>query len=142
VGDHPQLGREALDVVGLPLEVGLGDQQGERGVLGAGLLDALVHLVDHAFPQRESGRPDHLLALGRAVLGQLGFGDDVLIPAREVLALRCEYFGHAQRFYGHPRRGLHAVLPRPSGRPGSSSGRSGGGAEPVLRRNLEKGLIE
>src|SRR5690606_36641300 len=92
----------------------------EGGVHGAGLLDARVELVDHALPQRVPGRPDHLRALRRAVLGQLGLGDDVLIPAREVLALRCEYFGHVQGFYGQPWEGLHAVLARPwpNGRPG------------------------
>ncbi len=34
-GDHRQLGAEALDVLGLPLEVRLGDEQREVGVLGA-----------------------------------------------------------------------------------------------------------
>nr|BFF23920.1 hypothetical protein GCM10025732_18850 [Glycomyces mayteni] len=83
VRDHPQLGREALDVVGLAGEVGLGDEQGERGVLRAGLLDAGVHLGRHALPQGEAGRTDHLRAARRPVLCQLGLGDDVLVPARK-----------------------------------------------------------
>ena len=35
VGDHGQLGGEALDVLGLALQEGLGDEEREVGVLGA-----------------------------------------------------------------------------------------------------------
>ena len=50
MGDDGQLGAEALDVLGLALEVRLRDEQREVGVLGAGRLDAGVDLGLHALP--------------------------------------------------------------------------------------------
>ena len=53
-GDDGQLGAEALDVLGLALEVALGDEQREVGVLGAGGLDAGVDLGLHPLPDARS----------------------------------------------------------------------------------------
>ena len=88
VGDHRQLGREPLDVLGLELEEGLGDEEREVGVLGAGLLDAPVELGLHELPDPVAPRADDHGAAGRAVVGHLGAGDHFLVPAREVLRPR------------------------------------------------------
>src|SRR5204863_4120079 len=87
-----------LDVLGLAVEVALRDEQREVSVLRAGRPDAGVHLLLDAFPQRPPVRPDHHRAAHRTVVGQLGLGDDVLVPAREVLALWGEHWGtsHAE----------------------------------------------
>ena len=54
VGDDGELGAEALDVLGLALQVALGDEQREVRVRGAGRLDAGVHLGLHALPDARS----------------------------------------------------------------------------------------
>ena len=84
-GDHRQLGAEALDVLGLPLEVGLGDEEREVGVLGAARLDAGVDLGLHPLPDGVAVGPDDHRAPDGTVLGQLGLLEDVLVPAREVV---------------------------------------------------------
>ena len=81
VGDDGELGAEALDVLGLPVQERLGDEQREVGVLGAGGLDAGVDLGLHPLPDGVAVGPDHHRAPHRAVLGQLGLGDHVLVPA-------------------------------------------------------------
>ena len=92
--DDGQLRTEALDVLGLTLEVLERDEEREVGVLGPARLDAGVHLGDHPLPDGVAVRADHHRPAHRAVLGHLGLGHDVLIPAREVLRLRCEHAGH------------------------------------------------
>ena len=95
VGDHGQLGAEALDVLGLLAQVGLGDEEGEVGVLGAGGLDPPVQLGLHALPDGVAVGPDDHRAPDGAVVGQLGLGHHVLVPLGEVLGLRRQYrFGH------------------------------------------------
>ncbi len=95
-GDHGQLGTEALDVIGLALQVALGDEQREVGVLGADVLDAAIDVGLHALPDGVAVRADDHGAPHRAVVGQLGLGLDVLVPAGEVLRLGGEYgwLGH------------------------------------------------
>ena len=58
VGDDGQLGAEALDVLGLPGQVALGDEEREVDVLGARRLDAAVDLGLHPLPQRAGVGPD------------------------------------------------------------------------------------
>jgi len=99
VSDHRQLGAEALDVLGLAPQVRLRDEQREVGVLRASGLDPVVHLALHPLPQRVPGRPDHHGAADRPVVGQLRLGDDVLVPAGEVLGL-----GRENGSLGHERR--------------------------------------
>ena len=94
VGDDCQLGAEALDVLGLALEVALGDEQREVGVEGTARLDALVDLGLHPLPDRVAVRPDDHRPADRAVVGQLGFRQHVLVPAGEVVGLRREDLGH------------------------------------------------
>ncbi len=91
VGDHRQLGAEALDVLGLTLEQGHRDEHREVDVVVPGGLDALVQLGLHPLPDAEAPRLDDHRAAHQAVLGHAGLGDDLLVPAREVLGLRGEH---------------------------------------------------
>ena len=88
VGDDGQLGREALDVLGLELEEGLRDEQREVRVLGAGLFDAAIELGLHQLPDAVAPGSDDHGASGGAVVRHLGAGDDLLVPTREVLFAR------------------------------------------------------
>ena len=54
---------------------------------------------------RVPGRADHHGAADRAVVGQLGLGDHILVPAGEVLRLRGEHGCHEDRCYGEPGDG-------------------------------------
>ena len=95
VGDHGQLRGEALDVLLLLLQEARRDEERERDVPGARLLDPPVHVGLHELPDRVAPRPDDHGSPHRAVLGQLGARDDLLIPGGEVLRLRGEYgLGH------------------------------------------------
>jgi hypothetical protein len=95
VGDHGQLGAEALDVLGLPAQVRLGDEQREVGVLGAGILDPAVELRLHALPDGVAVGPDHHGAPDGTVVGHLRLVHHVLVPLGKVLGLRRQYrFGH------------------------------------------------
>ena len=58
----------------------------------------------HPLPERVPVRPDDHGAAHRAVVGQLGLGDHVLVPAGEVLRLRGEHSRHAVRGYGPSSR--------------------------------------
>ena len=78
---------------------------GNDGVLGARRLDAQVLLGHHPLPDGVAVGPDDHRAPHRTVLGQLGLGDDVLVPAREVVGLRGE---HAFR---HRRQTLATFAP-------------------------------
>ena len=49
-GDDCEFGTETFDVLGFALEVALGDEQREVGVLGTGALDATIDLGLHLFP--------------------------------------------------------------------------------------------
>ena len=107
-GDHRELGAEALDVLGLALEVGLRDEEREVGVLGAAGLDALVDLGLHPLPDRVAVGPDHHRAADGAVLGQLRLLQDVLVPAREVVGA-----GGQHRLFGHVRQGTQGRRSQP-----------------------------
>ncbi len=87
VGDHRELGCEALDVLGFLGQVGLRDEHREVGVLRACLLDAGVHLLLHPLPQAVAIRSDDHGAAHRTVVGQFGLVDEVLVPTREVVRL-------------------------------------------------------
>ena len=86
-GDDGQLGAEPLDVLGLALEVRLGDEEREVGVLGAARLDAGVDLGLHPLPEPVAVRADHHGSADRTVLGELRLVQDVLVPAGEVFSL-------------------------------------------------------
>ena len=86
-GDPGDLRVEALDVIGLPVEQGLGHEQREVDVVVPGGLDVAVELVAHRLPDGEAVGPDDHAAAHRRVAGQLCLQDDVVVPAGEVLRL-------------------------------------------------------
>src|SRR5690606_26749529 len=91
VRDHGQLGGEALDVLLLLLQEAHGDEQRERDVLRARRLDPAVHVRLHELPDGVPPRSDDHGSPRRAVVGQFGARNDVLVPGGEVLRLRGEY---------------------------------------------------
>ena len=100
VRDDRELRAEPLDVLGLPPQVALGDQQREIGVHHAGRLDPVVELALQVLPDRVRPRPDHHRAAHRPALRELRLRDDVLVPAREVHLLRCQHgLRHGGRCY-------------------------------------------
>ena len=86
-GDDRELGAEPLHVLGLALEVRLGDEEREVRVLHAARLDAGVDLGLHALPQPVAVGPDHHGPADGPVLGELRLVQDVLVPAGEVVRL-------------------------------------------------------
>jgi hypothetical protein len=86
VGHHSHLLGEALDVLCLLLEVAQGDEEGEIGVLGAGLLDPVVERALHQLPHAEAPGADHHRPADVVELRHLGVADHALEPLREVLA--------------------------------------------------------
>ena len=88
VGDREQLGREALDVLGLALHVALRDEQREVGVLVPGVLDPRVQVGLQQLPHPVPVGPDHHAAPDRPPVDQVGAEDHVVVPGRKVLALR------------------------------------------------------
>ena len=86
-GDDRELRAEPLDVLGLALEVRLGDEEREVRVLGAARLDAGVDLGLHPLPEPVAVRADDHRAADGTVLGQLRLVQDVLVPAGEVVGL-------------------------------------------------------
>ena len=124
VGHHGQLGAEPLHVGRLEPEERFGDEQREVGALGAGLLDAPVHLVDQQLPDAEAPRADDHGAADRPVLGHLGAGHHLLVPTGEVLGSGGErplVVRHAEgypwpgRLPGVGRVGRPVSPPRPAG---------------------------
>ena len=93
VRNDGQLGAEALDVLGLAVEIALGDEQGEVRVRGPRGLDPGVDFGLHALPDGIAVRPDDDGATHRAALGELRFGQHVLVPLREVGCLGGQYVG-------------------------------------------------
>ena len=83
VGDHRDLRREALDVIGLLLEQAHRDQQREVEVLVPGRLEPVVERALQQLPDGVAVRPDDHRAPCRAVLGQLGALHDLDVPGRE-----------------------------------------------------------
>ena len=88
VRDDRALGREALNVLSLLLEIRRGDQQREIGIDVSRLFKSLVELGLDDLPHGiAGGTDDHAAAHGR-VIGQLGHLDDVEIPLRIILRTR------------------------------------------------------
>ena len=88
LGDPGDLGREALDVIGLLEQQALGDQHGHGHVLVASRLEAGVQLLLDQLPDAVAvGLDRHAAAHGR-VVHQVCLQHDVGIPLREVLAAR------------------------------------------------------
>ena len=94
VGHHGALLGETLDMLGLAAEEALGDEEGEIGVLVAGLFEHLVELVLHLLPDGIAiGFDDHASADG-ALLGEVGTHDEFVIPFGVVLATFWKIFCH------------------------------------------------
>lgn len=127
VGDDRELRREALDVLGLALEVALRDEQREVRVLRARRLDPGVHLGLHPFPDGVAGRADDHGPPDRAVVGQLRLGDQVLVPAGKVLRTGSEHACHDRRSYAS------AEGAAPSGAMSPTSGETAGAAGRRIR---------
>ena len=85
VGHHRALLGEALDVLGLPLQVAQRDEQREVGVGVAGVLEHAVEDALHVLPQRVAPRLDHHAAAHRRQLRQVGGAHHLLIPLGVVL---------------------------------------------------------
>jgi hypothetical protein len=94
VGDDGQLRVEALDVLGLLLQVALGDEQREVGVLVAQVLEHLVQDALHVLPDGIAIGTDDHAALHVRVVGELRLLDQVHIPLGKALLARCQLLGH------------------------------------------------
>jgi len=93
VGHDRQLRRESLDVLRLPMDEALRDEEREVGILVPGGLDHPVQGGDDLLPDGVPVRADdHTAAHGR-VIGEFGDLDDVLVPAREILRAGSDAFG-------------------------------------------------
>ena len=76
---------EAVDMLGLLLEIGERDEEREIAIFVAGRLDLRVQQLLHPFPDAiPPGTNDHAAAHA-AFLRHVGFGDDGLIPGGEIL---------------------------------------------------------
>ncbi len=72
------------------------NEEWEIGVLDAGVLDRGVHHRLDTFPDAIAPRLDHHAAAHARFLGEVGFGNDILIPGREV-----GLTGYAERMLDH-----------------------------------------
>jgi hypothetical protein len=86
VRDHRHLLGEALDVLGLLLEVAQRDEEREVGVDGARLLDRAIEGALHQLPDPVAPGPDHHRSADVVELRDLGVADHSLEPLREVLS--------------------------------------------------------
>ncbi len=86
VRDHRHLLGEALDVLGLLLEVAQRYEEREVGVLRARLLDPVVERALHELPDPEAPGPDDHRAADVVELRDLSVADHALEPLREVLS--------------------------------------------------------
>ena len=85
MGDDRHLLGEAFDVIGFLLEIAQGDEEREIAILMAGRLDAIVEQALDALPDAISPWPDDHAAAHAALLGEIGLGDDGLVPGGEIL---------------------------------------------------------
>jgi hypothetical protein len=79
---------EAFDVRRFLLQERQRDEQREVGVLVPRRLEHVVERPLHVFPQRVAPGPNDHAAADRRILGEIGAGDDLLIPLRVVLGAR------------------------------------------------------
>ena len=115
VRDHRALLGEALDVLGFFRQVGNRDEQREIGVLVAGVLEHPVQGPLHLLPDGVSVGPDDHAAAHRAVVGQLGPGDQLVVPGREVLGTGGESLTlcHVRSFLCGQRSAVNGQRDRP-----------------------------
>ncbi len=81
-----ELGREPFDVLRLPAKESLGDQEREIRVLVPRFLQHPVQRLLYELPDRVAPGTDHHAPLDGGIIGHLGRGDHVRVPARKILA--------------------------------------------------------
>ena len=96
--DDRHLLGEAVDMLGLLLEIGERDEQREIAILVAGRLDAIVEQALDPLPDAIAPRPDDHAAAHAAFLGHVGLGDDGLVPFGEI-----GFAGDVERMLDHDR---------------------------------------
>ena len=102
--DDRHLLGEPLNMIGFLLEEGQRDEEREITILYACRLDARIHQLLDAFPDPIApGADDHATAHAR-FLGQIGLGDDLLIPVGKILGAGDGKSVFHARPYAHPRR--------------------------------------
>ena len=85
---HPgHLGRKALDVLRLLLQIRLGYQQREVHVLVPGTLEHVVERTLDVLPECKAIRTDDHAAAHRRIVGELCAAHDVDVPAVEIVGL-------------------------------------------------------
>jgi hypothetical protein len=139
VGHHRALLGEALDVLGLLLKEGLGDEQREVGVAVPRRLEHRVHVALDVLPQGVAPRFDDHAAADRRILGQVGGADDLLIPLGVVLGTSGSNRGGL--FFRHVRgAGLKEVRAAHHIPEGGEGGEGGRGARHLLGRSERWGF--
>jgi hypothetical protein len=88
--------RETIDMVGFLLKEAQGNEKREIAVLHPRILDRGVHYRLNPFPDAIAPRLDDHAAAYARFLGKIGFGNDILIPGREV-----GLTGYAERMLDH-----------------------------------------
>ena len=94
MGDHGALGREALDMLRLPLQKGVRDEEREIGIDVSGPLERVVEVSLHGLPDRVARRPDDHAAPDRGVVRQLRGPDDIEVPLRIIDTPRSDVARH------------------------------------------------
>ena len=76
--------REAVDMLGLLFEIGKRDEERKVAILVPRRLDPVIEQPLYTFPDAVTPRPDDHAPAHAAFLGQIGLGNDGLIPGREI----------------------------------------------------------
>jgi hypothetical protein len=84
VRDHGHFLGEPIDVLCLLLEIGERDEEREIAVLVAGRLDPVVEQALDALPDAVAPRADDHATADAGFLGEVGLGDDGLVPGGEI----------------------------------------------------------
>ena len=94
VGDDGALLGEALDMLGLTAEETLGNEEGEVGVLVAGLFEHAVELVVHLLPNGIAIGFYHHASTHGTLLGEVGAHDEFVIPFGVIFGTFGKVFCH------------------------------------------------
>ena len=85
VRHHGALFRESRHMFGLTAEEGLGDEQGEVGILVTGFLEHAVQDMLHLFPDGVSVRLDDHAAAHGGLFRKVGLHHEIVVPLGVVL---------------------------------------------------------
>ena len=86
--DHCHFFGKALYMVGFFFEEGQWNEQWKVAIFNASGFDFCIHQLLDAFPHAIAPGPNDHTATHARFFGQIGFRDDFLIPAREILSAR------------------------------------------------------